>query len=37
MDEVIPETSWGQKIKDVQDNNVDVFVMGDDWKGSSIS
>ena len=32
VDEVIPET-WEQKIKDVQDNNVDVFVMGDDWKG----
>ena len=26
VDKVIPETSWEQKI-------VDVFVMGDDWKG----
>ena len=33
VDEVIPETSWDQKIKDVQDNNVDVFVMGNDWEG----
>ncbi|MCQ2506258.1 MAG: glycerol-3-phosphate cytidylyltransferase [Lachnospiraceae bacterium] len=34
VDEVIPETSWEQKITDVLDNKVDVFVMGDDWKGS---
>ncbi|MEE3392198.1 MAG: glycerol-3-phosphate cytidylyltransferase [Lachnospiraceae bacterium] len=33
VDEVIPENNWEQKIKDVQDNNVDIFVMGDDWKG----
>lgn len=33
VDEVIPETSWDQKISDVQKYNVDVFVMGDDWKG----
>lgn len=33
VDEVIPETCWDQKIKDVVDNDVDVFVMGDDWKG----
>lgn len=33
VDEVIPENSWDQKIKDVVDNDVDVFVMGDDWKG----
>lgn len=33
VDEVIPEYTWEQKIKDVQDNNVDVFVMGDDWEG----
>ena len=30
---VIPETSWEQKIEDVKKYNVDVFVMGDDWKG----
>lgn len=33
VDKVIPETSWEQKIKDVKKYNVDVFVMGDDWKG----
>lgn len=33
VDEVIPEYNWEQKIKDVVDNQVDVFVMGDDWKG----
>lgn len=33
VDEVIPEENWDQKIKDVQDHNVDVFVMGDDWAG----
>ncbi|EHL99274.1 glycerol-3-phosphate cytidylyltransferase [Lentilactobacillus parafarraginis F0439] len=33
VDEVIPETNWDQKIHDVQDRNIDVFVMGDDWEG----
>lgn len=33
VDEVLPEFTWEQKIKDVQDNDVDIFVMGDDWKG----
>lgn len=33
VDEVLPETCWEQKISDVVDNQVDVFVMGDDWKG----
>ena len=33
VDEDIPETCWEQKISDVVDNNIDVFVMGDDWKG----
>jgi len=33
VDKVIPENNWEQKIKDVKDNNVDVFVMGDDWEG----
>ncbi|HET7578221.1 MAG TPA: glycerol-3-phosphate cytidylyltransferase [Bacillales bacterium] len=33
VDEVIPETHWGQKEKDVIDRDIDVFVMGDDWKG----
>ena len=33
VDEVIPEYTWEQKIQDVVDNQVDVFVMGDDWEG----
>ncbi len=33
VDEVIPEYTWEQKISDVVDNNVDVFVMGSDWTG----
>ena len=33
VDEVIPEYTWEQKIQDVVDNKIDVFVMGDDWKG----
>lgn len=30
---VIPETNWEQKRSDIHDYNVDIFVMGDDWKG----
>jgi len=33
VDQVIPETSWEQKRKDVIDHKIDIFVMGDDWKG----
>ncbi len=33
VDKVIPEKTWNQKIADVQENNIDIFVMGDDWKG----
>jgi len=33
VDEVIPENNWEQKVEDVQKHDVDVFVMGDDWKG----
>lgn len=33
VDKVILEESWDQKVKDVQKYDVDVFVMGDDWKG----
>lgn len=33
VDEVIPEDNWEQKMKDVQKHDIDVFVMGDDWKG----
>ncbi|MEN0660856.1 glycerol-3-phosphate cytidylyltransferase [Caldifermentibacillus hisashii] len=33
VDLVIPENSWEQKIKDLEEYKVDIFVMGDDWKG----
>lgn len=33
VDTVIPENNWEQKRTDVTDHNVDIFTMGDDWKG----
>jgi glycerol-3-phosphate cytidylyltransferase len=33
VDEVIAENDWEQKISDVVNNDIDIFVMGDDWKG----
>ncbi|MDO4559444.1 MAG: glycerol-3-phosphate cytidylyltransferase [bacterium] len=33
VDLVIPENSWEQKISDVREFKVDIFVMGDDWQG----
>ena len=33
VDLVIPEKNWEQKIADIQNYQVDVFVMGDDWAG----
>lgn len=33
VDEVIPENSWDQKRTDIHDHTIDIFVMGDDWKG----
>jgi len=33
VDLVIPETCWEQKKDDVIKYSVDVFVIGDDWKG----
>ena len=33
VDEVIPEHTWEQKVQDVNDHDIDVFVMGDDWEG----
>ena len=33
VDEVIPEYNWEQKVSDVVNNQIDVFVMGDDWEG----
>lgn len=33
VDKVILEDTWDQKPEDIITNNIDVFVMGDDWKG----
>jgi glycerol-3-phosphate cytidylyltransferase len=33
VDLVIPENDWDQKVRDVQEYAVDVFVMGADWEG----
>ncbi|MDD5659670.1 MAG: glycerol-3-phosphate cytidylyltransferase [Actinomycetota bacterium] len=33
VDLVIPENNWEQKINDIKEFKVDIFVMGDDWKG----
>lgn len=33
VDMVIPEENWEQKRDDIIKHNIDVFVMGDDWKG----
>lgn len=33
VDEVFPEKSWDQKRSDIEAKDVDVFVMGDDWRG----
>ncbi|KQU58406.1 glycerol-3-phosphate cytidylyltransferase [Rossellomorea marisflavi] len=33
VDEVIAENDWEQKVLDVKERDIDVFVMGDDWEG----
>lgn len=33
VDLVVPETNWEQKINDIKKYEIDVFVIGDDWKG----
>lgn len=33
VDLVIPETNWDQKISDISEYKIDIFVMGDDWSG----
>lgn len=33
VDEVIPEHTWDQKIQDVKEHDIDIFVMGHDWEG----
>ena len=33
VDLVVPETNWEQKRTDVHKYDIDIFVMGGDWKG----
>ena len=33
VDKVIPENNWDQKVTDIKGNNIDIFVIGDDWEG----
>jgi glycerol-3-phosphate cytidylyltransferase len=33
VDLVIPEKSWDQKIYDIKKYMVNIFTIGDDWKG----
>lgn len=33
VDLVIPEESWEQKLTDVEKYNIDVFAIGEDWRG----
>lgn len=33
VDEVIEENNWEQKKNDIKKYDIDVFAMGDDWKG----
>ena len=33
VDLVIPEENWEQKVQDMKEYHVDVFVIGDDWTG----
>lgn len=33
VDLVIPEETWEQKKSDIHKYDVDIFTMGDDWKG----
>lgn len=33
VDQVIAEDSWDQKVQDVIQYDIDIFVMGDDWLG----
>lgn len=33
VDEVISEETWEQKKEDIKKYNINIFVMGNDWKG----
>ncbi len=32
VDKVIPEKNWEQKRNDIKKYEIDIFVMGDDWR-----
>jgi len=32
VDEVIPEKKWEQKPGDIEEHDIDIFVMGSDWE-----
>ena len=34
VDKVIPEQSWDDKLRYIEEYGVDVFVMGSDWEGN---
>jgi glycerol-3-phosphate cytidylyltransferase len=33
VDKVIPENNWEQKVIDIKKHHIDIFAIGDDWKG----
>lgn len=33
VDEVFPESGWGQKVDDIRRFGADILAMGDDWTG----
>ena len=33
VDRVIPEENWEQKIEDIKRYDIDIFAIGEDWKG----
>lgn len=33
VDKVIPESSWEQKVANIQDLDIDIFAIGSDWEG----
>jgi glycerol-3-phosphate cytidylyltransferase len=33
VDKIVPEHNWDQKLDDVIANEINIFVMGDDWEG----
>lgn len=33
VDKVVPEQSWNDKLKYIEEYDVDTFVMGSDWEG----